>query len=47
MKIGFLITYFYPATGGAENNCYYLAKELAKNTKSMFFVVERKKAKKL
>jgi len=30
MKIGFLITYFYPKTGGAENNCYYLAKELAK-----------------
>ncbi|PIN93093.1 hypothetical protein COU54_04335 [Candidatus Pacearchaeota archaeon CG10_big_fil_rev_8_21_14_0_10_31_24] len=30
MKIGFLITYFYPHTGGAENNCYFLAKELAK-----------------
>ncbi|MBX4196772.1 glycosyltransferase family 4 protein [Candidatus Pacearchaeota archaeon] len=30
MKIGFLITYFYPKTGGAENNCYYLARELAK-----------------
>jgi len=30
MRIGFLITYFYPQTGGAENNCYYLAKELAK-----------------
>lgn len=30
MKIGFLITYFYPQTGGAENNCYYLARELAK-----------------
>lgn len=30
MKIGFLITYFYPVTGGAENNCYYLARELAK-----------------
>jgi glycosyltransferase involved in cell wall biosynthesis len=31
MKIGFLITYFYPTIGGAENNCYYTAKELAKN----------------
>ncbi|MBX4212066.1 glycosyltransferase family 4 protein [Candidatus Pacearchaeota archaeon] len=30
MKIGFLITYFYPKTGGAENNCYFLARELAK-----------------
>lgn len=30
MRIGFLITYFYPFTGGAENNCYYLAKSLAK-----------------
>src|SRR3989344_4594075 len=30
MKIGFLITYFYPKTGGAENNCYYTARELAK-----------------
>jgi len=30
MKIGFLINYFYPMNGGAENNCYYLAKELAK-----------------
>jgi len=30
MKIGFLIEYFYPIYGGAENNCYYLARELAK-----------------
>lgn len=30
MKIGFLITYFYPRTGGAESNCFYLARELAK-----------------
>lgn len=30
MKIGFLISYFYPQSGGAENNCYYTAKELAK-----------------
>jgi len=31
MKIGFLIRYFNKGMGGAENNCYYLAKELAKN----------------
>ncbi len=31
MKIGFLITYFYPKMGGAESNCYYLARELAKS----------------
>ena len=31
MKIGFLINYFYPKKGGAENNCFYLARELAKN----------------
>ena len=31
MKIGFLINYFYPMKGGAENNCFYLAEELAKN----------------
>lgn len=31
MKIGFLIRYFKVGAGGAENNCYYLAKELAKN----------------
>lgn len=31
MKICFLINYFYPMKGGAENNCFYLAKELSKN----------------
>tara|TARA_Y100000034_G_C6901621_1_gene417167 strand:- start:105 stop:1229 length:1125 start_codon:yes stop_codon:yes gene_type:complete len=30
MKIGFLIEYFYPIKGGAENNCFYLARELVK-----------------
>ena len=30
MKIGFMIPYFYPTIGGAENNCYYTARELAK-----------------
>ena len=31
MKIGFLINYFHPYKGGAEDNCFYLAKELAKD----------------
>jgi glycosyltransferase involved in cell wall biosynthesis len=31
MRIGFVTTYFYPVKGGAENNCYYLARELAKH----------------
>lgn len=30
MKVGFISTYFYPVLGGAETNCFYLAKELAK-----------------
>src|SRR3989344_8615124 len=30
MRIGFISTYFYPVKGGAENNCFYLARELAK-----------------
>ncbi len=30
MRIGFLINYFHPLKGGAENNCFYLARELAK-----------------
>lgn len=34
MKIGFLIRYFKIAAGGAENYTYYLAKELAKNSKN-------------
>ena len=31
MKIGFLINYFYPYKGGAEDNCFYLAREMAKD----------------
>lgn len=34
MKIAFLIRYFEPGVGGAENNCYYLARELAKDKKN-------------
>jgi glycosyltransferase involved in cell wall biosynthesis len=30
MKIAFMIPTFYPETGGAQSNCLYLAKELAK-----------------
>src|SRR3989344_7668914 len=37
MKIGFLINYFYPMKGGAENNCYNLAKELAKKNEVHVF----------
>ncbi len=37
MKIGFLINYFYPYKGGAEDNCFYLARELAKNNEVHVF----------
>jgi glycosyltransferase involved in cell wall biosynthesis len=30
MKIGFLVTYFYPFKDGTENNCLFLARELVK-----------------
>ena len=42
MKIGFLSTYFCPVTGGAENNCFYLAKELAKHNEVHVFTSDRK-----
>jgi|SRR3989344_3997340 len=42
MKIGFLIEYFYPVKGGAENNCFYLSKELAKNHEVHVFTSDRK-----
>ncbi|HLD11193.1 MAG TPA: glycosyltransferase family 4 protein [Candidatus Nanoarchaeia archaeon] len=42
MKIGFLISYFYPFEGGAENNCFYLAKELAKNNEVHIFTSDRR-----
>lgn len=38
MKIGFLIRYFQPGMGGAENNCYYLARELAKDRKNQVHI---------
>ena len=45
MKIGFLIEYFYPVSGGAENNCFYLAKELAKKHEVYVFTSDRKDGK--
>src|SRR3989344_5483898 len=46
MKIGFLINYFYPMKGGAENNCFYLARELAKNHEVHVFTSLLKETKK-
>jgi len=42
MKIGFLTEYFYPVKGGAENNCFYLARELAKKHEVHIFTSDRK-----
>jgi len=42
MKIGFLIEYFHPLTGGAEKNCFYLARELAKKHEVHVFTSDRK-----
>jgi len=42
MKIGFLTEYFYPVKGGAENNCFYLARELAKKHEIHIFTSDRK-----
>ncbi len=46
MKIGFLIEYFYPKQGGAENNCFYLAKELAKKHEVHIFTSQLENTKK-
>ncbi|MFH1593008.1 MAG: glycosyltransferase family 4 protein [Candidatus Woesearchaeota archaeon] len=46
MKIGFLINYFYPFLGGAESNCFYLAKELVKKGHEVhIFTSDRKNNK--
>jgi len=46
MKIGFLITYFYPFGGGAESNCLALALELAKKGHEVHvFTSDRKDGK--
>lgn len=46
MKIGFLIPYFWPFLGGAESNCYYLAKELIKKGHEIhIFTSDRKDGK--
>ena len=45
MKIGFLIENFYPIRGGAEDNCFYLAKELAKKHQVYIFTSKLKNTK--
>ena len=45
MKIGFLINYFYPLKGGAEDNCFNLARELAKNNEVHVFTSRLKGTK--
>ena len=46
LKIGFLITYFYPFTGGAESNCINLALELVKRGHEVhIFTTDRKDGK--
>ena len=42
MKIAFISTYFHPIKGGAENNCFYIAKELAKTHEVHIFTSDRK-----
>ena len=42
MKIGFLLNYFHPFTGGREKNCLYLAQELAKHHEVHVFTSDRK-----
>jgi len=42
MKIGFLIEYFHPIKGGVENNCFYLARELAKKHEVHVFTSDRR-----
>jgi len=45
MKIGFLINYFYPFLGGAESNCFYLAKELVKKGHEVHVFTTNQKGK--
>ncbi|MBS3152111.1 glycosyltransferase family 4 protein [Candidatus Woesearchaeota archaeon] len=42
MKIGFVVTYFYPFKDGTENNCLYLARELAKKHEVHIFTSDRR-----
>ena len=42
MRIAFVSTYFHPIKGGAENNCFYLAKELTKKHDVHIFTSDRK-----
>lgn len=45
MKIGFLINYFYPFLGGAESNCFYLARELVKKGHEVHVFTTNQKGK--
>jgi glycosyltransferase involved in cell wall biosynthesis len=45
MKIAYLIEYFKPFSRGAENNCYYLAKELAKKHEVHVYTSDRQNGK--
>ncbi len=42
MRIGFIITYFYPFRDGLENNCLSLAKELARKHEVHIFTSDRR-----
>lgn len=42
MKIGFITTYFHPFKDGTENNCLYLASELAKKHEVHIFTNDRR-----
>lgn len=45
MKIGFMVSYFYPATGGEEELAFTIAKELAKKHEVHVFTSDRKDGK--
>lgn len=47
MKIGFIVTYFHPFTDGTENNCLYLAMELAKKHEVHIFTSDRRDKKRI
>ena len=42
MKIGFIVTYFHPFKDGTENNCLYLARELAKKHEVHIFTSNKR-----
>ena len=42
MRIGYIVTYFHPFKDGTENNCLYLARELAKKHEVHIFTSDRR-----